>query len=226
MLTGESLAELLAREPISVPRAVNIARQLCAGLQAAHQLGVVHRDIKPDNIFITVRQGAPDFVKILDFGVAKVLSPAGGDGANRTLEAVIVGTPAYMAPEQAAGFAADARSDVYSVGAVCYQMLSGRGPFEGATLGPLMAKVIAHPAPALGLRSVAGEDIPGPLAALVMSCLEKDPKRRPQSMDKLAEGLTSFSSAASSTRGRLRKLTPLRVSVGTVALIILAALVR
>src|SRR6266852_3832666 len=171
MLSGCSLTELLQRERMTVRRAVHIGRQICAGLDAAHRLGVVHRDIKPDNVFIIERGGTRDFVKIVDFGVAKVLSPTGAPAAARTLEGIIIGTPSYMAPEQAAGFRADPRADIYSVGAVLYEMLAGRVPFEGASFGQLMAKVIAQRAPPLNAVSASGEKIAADLAALVMRCL-------------------------------------------------------
>jgi len=191
MLGGVSLTELLQSERLSIHRVLNIARQISIGLDAAHRLGIVHRDIKPDNIFIESKQ-APDFVKILDFGVAKVLSPTANTDPARTREGVIVGTPSYMAPEQAVGFAADPRSDIYSAGAVCYQMLAGHLPFEASTLGQLMAKVIAQPPPPLGTQTPSGEQIPSELASLVMSCLEKDPRRRPETMVKLGESLAAI----------------------------------
>lgn len=212
MLAGVSLTELLQRERLSIYRVLNIARQISLGLDAAHRLGVVHRDIKPDNIFIDSK-AAPDFVKILDFGVAKVLSPAASSSPARTREGVIVGTPSYMAPEQAVGFVADHRSDIYSVGAVCYQMLAGRLPFEAATLGQLMAKVIAHPPPPLGSHTPLGEQIPSELAALVMSCLEKDQRRRPETMIKLVEGLAAIQGGGT-RRVRKRGWKSVGVSAG------------
>jgi len=114
LLVGASLAELLRKQPLAIERAVHITRQVCAALEAAHQLGVVHRDVKPDNIFITERNGDANFTKVLDFGVAKLTAPLGEEKASETIEGTIVGTPAYMAPEQAAGLGADYRADIYS----------------------------------------------------------------------------------------------------------------
>jgi serine/threonine-protein kinase len=226
MLRGVSLTELLQRERLSIRRVLNIARQICIGLDAAHRLGVVHRDIKPDNIFIESKE-APDFVKILDFGVAKVLSPTASSSPSRTLEGVIVGTPSYMAPEQAAGFAADPRSDTYSVGAVCYQMLSGHVPFEASSLGQLMAKVIAQPAPRLGPLTPLGEQIPPELASLVMSCLEKDPKRRPETMVKLGESLAAIQRGGPGpVRKRGWKSVGLSAGAAVATVIALAAFLR
>jgi serine/threonine-protein kinase len=218
MLSGCSLTELLQREKLPVTRAVRIARQICAGLEAAHHLGIVHRDIKPDNVFLTGRPDAPDFVKIVDFGVAKVLSPTGLSGPIQTLEGVIVGTPSYMAPEQAAGFHADPRADIYSVGAVLYQMLSGRVPFEGASFGQLMAKVIAQPAPPMSVDSASGQCIPEPLRALVMRCLEKDPKRRPASMTELVQALEPFETSSPSERPIRRRRSRLAVGAALCSL--------
>ncbi|HSP20055.1 MAG TPA: serine/threonine-protein kinase [Myxococcaceae bacterium] len=128
MLEGLSLTELLARERPSVARAVGIVRQVCDALQAAHAVGVIHRDVKPDNLFVLEREGA-DFVKVLDFGVAKLVAPLGDVPMTTTVEGTIVGTPAYMAPEQATGGNADARTDLYSVGVVLYELLAGHPPF-------------------------------------------------------------------------------------------------
>ena len=227
MLDGLSLTELLEREPISISRTLDIARQICVGLDAAHRLGVVHRDIKPDNIFVTDRQGVPDYVKIVDFGVAKVISPTSNPSPGRTLEGTIVGTPSYMAPEQAAGFAADPRSDIYSVGAVIYQMLAGRVPFEAPTFGQLMAKVIAQPAPPLGALTPSGERISPELAALVMSCLEKEPRRRPESMTLLGQALAAIERAgAAPPRRRHWKSMALKATPALLAVVSVAAFLR
>jgi len=227
MLEGQSLTELLEREAISIQRTLDIARQICVGLDAAHRLGVVHRDIKPDNIFITDRQGVPDYVKIVDFGVAKVISPTSNPSPGRTLEGTIVGTPSYMAPEQAAGFAADPRSDIYSVGAVIYQMLAGRVPFEAATFGQLMAKVIAQPAPPLGTLTPSGERISPELAALVMSSLEKDPRRRPESMTLLGQALAAIERAGAAPRRKFHwKSIALKATPALLAVVSVAAFLR
>jgi serine/threonine-protein kinase len=221
MLGGVSLTDLLQRERLSIHRVLNIARQISLGLDAAHRLGVVHRDIKPDNIFIESKE-APDFVKILDFGVAKVLSPTANSSPATTREGVIVGTPSYMAPEQAVGFAADPRSDIYSVGAVCYQMLAGHLPFEASTLGQLMAKVIAQPPPPLGKQTPLGEQIPSELASLVMSCLEKDPRRRPETMIKLGECLATIQEGGGPKPVRKRGWKSVGLSAGAAAATVFA----
>src|SRR5262249_29092578 len=154
---------------------VRIAKQIAHALGAAHEMGVVHRDLKPENVMLIENIGEPDFVKVLDFGIAKSL-----DESNTKVTATgsMVGTPAYMSPEQALGRPVDARSDLYSLGIVLYQMTCGKVPFDRPTIGSM---VLAHatdpPPPLVG----AVPDAPPLLSALVMQLLEKEPAARPQS---------------------------------------------
>src|SRR5690606_34285684 len=127
----------------------------------------VHRDIKPDNVFITQRAGQGDFVKVLDFGVAKLLAPVADAPATGTVEGMIIGTPAYMSPEQASGLAVDHRSDVYAVGTVLYEMLAGRVPFAGAVFGQLAAAILTREPPPLPQTTLTGEPIPPELSEIV-----------------------------------------------------------
>jgi serine/threonine protein kinase len=189
LLVGASLANLLRNGPVSISRAVKITQQVCAALEAAHHLGVVHRDVKPDNIFITRRNDEGEFAKVLDFGVAKLTPPLGEEKASGTLEGAIVGTPAYMAPEQAAGLGADYRADIYGVGVVLYEMLAGRPPFESTAFGQLVVQIITKAPPPLPSLTSGGERIPSELRALVMRCLDKEPQSRPQSMAELSQSL-------------------------------------
>jgi len=154
-----------------VSSVLRLAEQVCAGLVAAHEAGVVHRDIKPTNLMVTPQLS----VKIIDFGIARLLS----DNAPRlTLPAQTVGTIAYMSPEQAQGFEVDGRADLYSLGCVLYQLLSGRPPFFSALPGALlMMQVMDRPAP-LG---VVRPDLPAGLAELIGELLEKEPAARPAS---------------------------------------------
>ncbi len=185
LVHGETLAERIARGALPLAGALAIARQITEALDAAHEKGIVHRDLKPANIKITPN-GA---VKVLDFGLAKA---AFGDAATRDLtqsptvtvggtrEGVILGTAAYMSPEQAQGKIVDDRSDVFSFGVVLYEMLTGRSPFSGATMMETLAKILeARPVDLRTLR----HDLPAPLALLTEECLEKDRQRRPSAHD-------------------------------------------
>ncbi|QRN96107.1 serine/threonine protein kinase [Archangium violaceum] len=184
LLRGQNLSSLVKEEQLSVMRIRRITVQVCAALGAAHQLGVVHRDVKPDNLFITHKGGQADFVKVLDFGVAKLLTAENTSG---TLDGTIIGTPTYMSPEQAAGLPVDHRADIYAVGAVLYEMLSGQPPYLASNFGQLMVKIITAPPPALPSHTPSGEPVPQSLAQLTLRCLAKEPADRPQS---LAEVIT------------------------------------
>jgi serine/threonine-protein kinase len=186
LLRGRCLSALLKEEQLSVARIRGIAAQVCAALGAAHQLGVVHRDIKPDNLFITQRGGQGDFVKVLDFGVAKVLSAEGTSG---TLDGTIIGTPTYMSPEQAAGLSVDHRADIYAVGTVLYEMLSGQPPFQAPNFGQLVLRVITEPPSPLPSHTPSGEPVPQALAQLTLRCLAKEPEDRPQQFSEVISAL-------------------------------------
>jgi serine/threonine-protein kinase len=169
LVDGETLADRLVRNPLSVGEAMNIASQLGSALDAAHQKGIVHRDLKPGNIKIT----STGTVKVLDFGLAKFLDdPAREDGAFPTMTgpSVVLGTPAYMAPEQAQGQAVDRRVDVWAFGVILYEMVTGARPFRGASLQETLAAVLtAEPEWAR---------VPSALQPLLRACLERDPLKR------------------------------------------------
>jgi len=201
LLKGASLSQLLARGPLPINRSIGITRQVCTALDAAHRVGVIHRDVKPDNIFVAEKANSTDFVKVLDFGVAKLTGALMAEAVSGTLEGTLVGTPTYMSPEQAAGLTVDFRADVYGVGTVLYEMLAGHPPFEMDLFGQLVVQIITKPPPALPAETPRGERIPTALKKLVMSCLQKEPHRRPSSMAELSEALDAFSSGR---RFRLR----------------------
>ncbi|MCE9673147.1 protein kinase [Myxococcus stipitatus] len=188
LLRGQGLGALLKQEVLSLARMQRIAVQVCAALGAAHQVGVVHRDVKPDNLFLIQRAGQPDFVKVLDFGVAKLLS-AQNAAPTGTVDGTIIGTPAYMSPEQAASLPVDARSDIYAVGNIFYEMLTGHPPFQAEAFGQLVVQIITQPPPPLPTHLSTGEEVPPALAQLVMRCLAKEPEARPQSLAEVTTAL-------------------------------------
>ncbi|RKH21085.1 PEGA domain-containing protein [Corallococcus praedator] len=189
LLRGQNLGALLKEEGLTLARVQRMAVQVCAALGAAHQVGVVHRDIKPDNLFISQRSGQSDFVKVLDFGVAKLMTTQTGVSLTGTLDGTIIGTPAYMAPEQAAGLPVDARADIYAVGNILYEMLSGHPPFQASAFGQLVVQIITQPPPPLPSHLPSGEPMPPALAALVMRCLAKEPEARPQQLAEVTTAL-------------------------------------
>ncbi|MBK7858614.1 MAG: serine/threonine protein kinase [Archangiaceae bacterium] len=189
-LKGNTLKVLGREQTLSIARSVNIVRQVADALDAAHAVGVVHRDIKPDNIFLVDGKGNPDFVKVLDFGVAKLRAEHSAEGHTDTGE--IVGTPAYMSPEQALGQEVDRRSDLYSLGTLLYVLLAGRFPFDGVTAGQLVANIVARQPLPLPQVARSGEVIDDALDRVVMKCLEKSPSRRYPDMRALAEALQPF----------------------------------
>jgi eukaryotic-like serine/threonine-protein kinase len=182
LVEGETLGSLLRREgPMTVERAANIIRQVCGALEVAHSVGVIHRDIKPDNILISAYEGT-DWAEVVDFGVAKIQEDvnrrAALTGAN-----LIIGTPRYMSPEQCEERPVDARSDIYSLGVVVYEMLTGEAPFEGNSTRLLIAHSAEPPAPLRYKRP----DLPAEIEDAVMRALEKDPARRPQRAAEFAQ---------------------------------------
>ena len=183
LLKGDTLEALLAREGrLPWPRVRAMLRQICAALRAAHGQGVVHRDLKPANIFLVTRMGNPDVVKILDFGIAKLLRPDDGGAGAATSRHEIVGTPLYMAPEQAAGDRIDARTDVYAVGVILYEMLAGRRPFYGASPVALLANILRGEPPLIA--DVAPEaGVPDAVDAFVATALAREPGQRFVDMD-------------------------------------------
>jgi serine/threonine-protein kinase len=186
LLEGEDLGQRLTKDKkLDLATTVPIVRQLCAGLSAAHAQGVVHRDLKPDNLFL-VGKDAP-VVKLIDFGIARVTDTG---AANRTRTGVIMGTPAYMAPEQAKGAKVDARADIYSVGAILYRCLTGHEPFEAedpaATLTAVLTKDPKRP------RSIAPE-IPEAVELVIERAMARNVEQRFQTLAELDAALAHVS---------------------------------
>ncbi len=191
MLDGEDVASVLAREGTLAPtRAVHIALQCCRALGAAHVKGIVHRDMKPENIFLVQRDGHADFVKLVDFGIAKMsdIETQGAPGRKLTKTGMIFGTPEYMSPEQAAGRPLDHRVDVYAVGIILYESVTGRVPFiADSFMGVLTQHMFEEPPP---LREANPHVTASPeLEAIIAQAMSKDPMQRFGSMDGFAQAL-------------------------------------
>jgi eukaryotic-like serine/threonine-protein kinase len=174
-LPGLNLDELVRRHgPLPPGRVIHLLRQVCGALQEAHAGGLIHRDIKPSNILVCQRGGRHDVAKLLDFGLVQTHG-LNQDGTQLTQEGAIPGTPAYMSPEQGAGLDLDARSDLYSLGAVAYFLLTGRPPFARGSAVQTLAAHLAEPVVAPDRHR---PEVPADLQAVVLRCLEKDPSRR------------------------------------------------
>jgi len=224
---GESLRDVVSRGPMPVRRVVEIGSQLADGLAAAHAAGVVHRDMKPENVVLT-RDGRP---KILDFGLARYqpTTPQSSGTATMTQAGMIMGTAGYMSPEQVTGTPADARSDIFSLGIIIYEMLAGKPAFEASTTVETMTAILRNDAPELPAGT------PELLQQVVDHCLEKEPARRYQSAKDLAFSLNAYAgrqssagSSAATTAAMLRKprriLPFVTVGLGVLAAAAIAAL--
>jgi serine/threonine-protein kinase len=191
-LDGEDLGNVLGREvTVDADRACAIVLQCCRALSATHAKGIVHRDIKPENIFLTKRDGMDDFVKIVDFGIAKMsdIETDGAPGRKLTKTGMIFGTPEYMSPEQAAGQELDHRVDVYALGIILYECLAGRVPFEGDTfMGVLTQHLFAELPPIVELNPNA--KVSRELELVIRKALAKDPDDRYRDTEELAEAVT------------------------------------
>jgi serine/threonine-protein kinase len=181
---GKSLRELLLEGPLPVARAVAIARQTALALSAAHGADIVHRDLKPDNVMLLPLPDGADHVKVLDFGIARVANPSGKDVTHLTRVGVVMGTVAYMSPEQATGQPVDGRTDLYSLGVMLHEMLSGRQPFDAELPSQVLARQLVEPPPPLPAGT------PPALEKLVNDLMAKSPADRPQTarevLDRLA----------------------------------------
>jgi eukaryotic-like serine/threonine-protein kinase len=195
LLDGKPLNEVMS-EHFTIARTVKLTWQLARALDAAHQIGVVHRDVKPENMFLHRKGDDPEFLKVLDFGIAKLLKPIGDIPQSGTAAGIVIGTPEYMAPEQALGTAIDRRADIYAMGLVLYELVAGVQPFRADTFGKLLVEITSKPPPALPDVTALGEPVHPVLKAIIKRCLEKEPDRRFQSADELAQALEPFVTGA------------------------------
>jgi len=211
-LEGETLRVSLQRGPLPVDRAIDYTLQMVRGLSAAHQKGIVHRDLKPENLFVT----SSGWLKILDFGLAKLRRPEefaeaaeAMTGGSSTVPGIIMGTVGYMSPEQVRGQQVDHRSDIFALGSIFYEMLSGERAFRGSTPADTLSAILTRePSPLAGTNS----KITPPLDRIIERCLKKDPSGRFQSADDLGSALKSLSGASASLRdGSVRSNVPPRM---------------
>jgi serine/threonine protein kinase len=207
LLRGSALGAVIRQQQqLSLRRCIDVTAQILAALAAAHAAGVVHRDLKPDNVFLVRMGDREDFVKVLDFGISKMIGEHRPD-ATLTQTGTILGTPYYMSPEQARGFRdLDARVDVYAMGAILYQMLTGRPPFDGDSYNQLLSAILLDdfPRPSL-LRA----DVPPALEELILRATEKDREKRYRDAGEMRQALLAAVTGTS--------LRPSDLNVSTVA---------
>jgi serine/threonine-protein kinase len=186
LIGGMGLGELVARDaPLPADRALGIAVQIADALAASHRAGIVHRDLKPDNVMLMQRARERDFVKLLDFGIAKLTG--NGASSHRTRTGMVIGTPQYMSPEQCEGRGnIDLRTDVYALGVVLYQMLTGRVPFVGEGFGEILVQQMGMPPLA---PTALNPKLSAHLELVVLKALEKRPDNRYQRMDDMVAAL-------------------------------------
>jgi serine/threonine-protein kinase len=183
LLEGRSLRDRLNAEgPLPIDDAVTVSRQVCDALAAAHRAGIVHRDLKPDNIFLLADPTGALRSKLFDFGVAKLLGEQEKQVGHKTIAGSVVGTPFYMSPEQALCQDVTAAADIYAMGVVMFEMVTGRVPFEATQLVLLLNAILKQPAPP---ASQLRPDVPAFLDRLILRCLEKDPGARPRTMEEM-----------------------------------------
>src|SRR5438874_8202808 len=212
LLEGETLRKRISGAALAQRRAIGYALEIANGLAAAHEKGIVHRDLKPDNVFIT-KDGR---VKILDFGLAKLTQPDGSQSQTEiptrrvdTNPGVVMGTVGYMSPEQLRGKAIDHRSDIFSFGAILYEMLSGRRAFHGESAADMMSAILKEDPPEL---SETNHTVSPALERLVNHCLEKDPEARFHSASDLAFALEALSGSTSISGQTMTAISVLPIS--------------
>jgi serine/threonine-protein kinase len=207
-LEGSDLAQRIATHgALPIAEAVDYVLQACEAVAEAHKLGIVHRDLKPANLFLTRRADGSNFIKVLDFGISKAVSGAAGSVPDLSLTktSAVMGSPMYMAPEQMRSTrTVDARADIWALGVILYELISGRVPFEATTMPELCALVLTEPPPSLRERCPW---VPPALAAAVERCLQKDPAQRYGNLAELAKALVGLGSErARLSEGRISRV--------------------
>src|SRR3954452_23660107 len=209
MLEGKNLNQAVRKDgPIPTERAIPILIQVCGALQEAHELGIVHRDLKPENIFLCKQGGMVDYPKVLDFGLAKVTERQMQPGSIiLTQEGMVFGTPEFMSPEQAQGKTLDARSDIYSLAVILYEVLTGKLPFSARTPMEYIQKHVMEPAIPLNER-VPERKFPKGLEDALGRALKKQPDNRYQTAGEFGEALRQFGGAAAKALPPVGPVTP------------------
>lgn len=214
LLVGRDLNQILNDEgPLPVEQAVDYLRQACEALSAAHACDIVHRDVKPENLFLARQQRGPALIKILDFGISKLqlAQPVNGKHASQLPASAVLGSPSYMSPEQVRGAAnLDARADVWSLGCVLYELLTGKHAFYGANLLQICAAVLEQPPSPLCAER---PDVCRALETVVLRCLEKDPEQRYRDVAALSRALEPFSSARARVTASWKPMMPDEVTL-------------
>ncbi len=204
-LEGEELARVMLKKPLDPPHALGIVVQICRGLAAAHAKGIIHRDMKPENVFLTKDKDGKELAKILDFGIAKVNDP-GNDNLTKT--GSVFGTPHYMSPEQAMGKHLDARADIYSVGVMMYEMFTGTVPFKADSfIGILTKHVTESVVPPR--QAAPGREIHPEIETVILKAMDKMPENRYRSMEEMLDALAAVERSVSSFHDVVRPMSPL-----------------
>ncbi|HJL16689.1 MAG TPA: serine/threonine-protein kinase [Sandaracinaceae bacterium LLY-WYZ-13_1] len=202
LLEGRDLSVLVAGEPLAPKRVFDIVRQTLRALHYAHDQGLVHRDLKPHNVFVRSLDDGTDHVEVLDFGLARFVGDAARSSPKLTRQGALIGTPAYMAPEQASGEEVDARADVYAVGCVLFEALTGRRVFETADPGEMLRAHLLSSPPTLA-QADPGLEVSPSLEAFVQKALSKSPSGRFDSAKEMPSSTRSDRTPrAGSARGR------------------------
>jgi serine/threonine protein kinase len=221
-LEGETLSDLLkAKQSLSVRRVVDISIQVCDALQSAHEKGIIHRDVKPSNIMLLSQSDRMDFVKVMDFGLAKFTDSTVATDLTATGETV--GTAAYMSPEQCLGKDPDGRSDIYSLGCVMYEAITGQKAIDGQANQCLLNHISQSPRPFSEVRSDLY--IPQFLESIVFKALEKDPANRFQSFKEMADALSTNQKVQGANLNQSTRARPLAASLQKNALLLVASVV-
>lgn len=225
LLQGEDLGKRLRRRRVlPIDEALHILEHVLRGLSAAHRHGVVHRDLKPDNVLLVDQDGDPCFAKIVDFGMSKIERPAGGTApVALTRRGVVLGTPLYMSPEQArAAPDLDARSDLYSAGAILFECLAGRPPQVGSTYEQILISICTRDAP--DVRRYRPE-VSRELAAFVARALAREPDGRYQTADAMLQALALVARSPAADPAVLRRRATARMIVAAVVAMLVGAIV-